>query len=86
MIISDLSHLEVVAETTSIVGGNGKLPSFQLAKTTLQGISSQLSSPLKINSIVTTGNQATSATVGSFTVKVAGKPVKGVLSASLAKS
>jgi hypothetical protein len=84
MIISDLAYLEAVTET-SIVGGNGNQPSLQLASTTLQGISNQLSSPVQINSLDTTGNQATSATVGSFTASVSGEPVQGVLSTSLAK-
>lgn len=86
MIISDLRHFEAVAETTSIVGGSGKLPSFQLASMTLQELSGQLSSPLKINNLVTDGKQAASATVGSFTTTLAGESVQGVISASLSQS
>ncbi len=80
MIISDLSHFEAVFETNSIVGGSDSKLSFQLASTTLQGISSQLSSPLTINNLVTKGNQDASVTVGSFTTNLAGEPVKGAIS------
>lgn len=86
MIISDLSHCEVVAETNSILGGSDTLPSFQIASSTLNGISSQLSSPLNINKLVTQGNEDASVTVGSFTTKLAGEPVKGVISVTSAIS
>lgn len=84
MIISDLSHFELV-ETTSILGGN-KQPSLQIASATLQGISSQLSSPVKTESLVTTGNQDASATIGSFTTKFQGKTVEGIITVSSANS
>lgn len=80
MIISDLNHFEFVAETNSIVGGSAQPLSLQLASTTLQDLSSQLSSPLKVGSLITTGGQDTSATAGSFTTKIAGEQLKGVIS------
>lgn len=85
MIISDLNHFEVVAERNSIVGG-GNQPSLWIANTLLQGISGQLSSPIKIDSLITSGNQAASATAGSFNLEIAGKPVQGVISTSSANS
>jgi hypothetical protein len=84
MIISDLSHFEVVAKLTSIVGG--KQPSALLASNMLQGISGQLSSPLRINKWITSGNQTASTTVGSFTTKLPTGVVQGVVSASSATS
>ena len=85
MIISDLSHFEVVAEATSILGGSSQ-PSRQLASNLLNDFSDQLSSPVQTNSLFTTGNQAVSATAGTFTTQIAGEPVEGVISVSLANS
>lgn len=83
MIISDLNHFEVVAETASIVGGNQT--SALLASNMLQGISAQLNSPLDINNLTTAANPDGSATVGSFTAKLpTGGVLNGVVSASSA--
>ncbi len=66
MIIFDSSNFTVVFEPSSIVCGSSNQLSLQLASITLQGISSQLSSPIKINNLVTNGNQDVSVSVGSF--------------------
>jgi hypothetical protein len=79
MIIFDSSNFTVVFEPSSIVCGSSNQLSLQLASITLQGISSQLSSPIKINNLVTNGNQDVSVSVGSFTTNLAGEPVQGAI-------